>query len=608
MSYKRKNITVKTLSMLLILTMLFTSLFAATVVGASDDTKIIEYTVQKGDTLYSISTYFGVNREVVLEQNGITNRAVISVGQVLKIEVPLTEEEKQAKEEQVPVKVEEPIVEPVVIEPVVIQEVVIVEEEIDAKAPLGITFADNTVFTADKGEKIDFVVKEADIRDILSLFAIKLDVNIIYIGAPYETSFEITEVDATTAFEIFLKSSSTTGTGLSYIRENDLVIVGPSDVIADSFSERLVLTEFKLQYMDPNDLIEYLSQLGVELNTLILNQDSNILIAQGLPYEIAKANEIINTLDKAEYYDTAEMGTVEPSIELVPYYLQHVSSETIKSVLSTFGVGITTFTMSATSDVLWVSGTLEEHANLKEVISKVDVASNKTDNEFGVYRLKYVEIDAINSAMLDLGLGDIIEEGATTTSIPTTILSEEPYVILINFTYVNKEMVDFLIAEIDTPANRTQIPKVFVYTFNNITAQTATDRIDTFKSNMTFDLDNVIFYDLGYMGYTRQLVVLTTNDEESLVRSFLSEIDFESEIVKIVVDQSTDASGHTLLKNRIATVSYLAGVNENNFYLTGNLTKTSGSYVYILWFEDTAENSRKVQEVIAMIDAGTGEY
>lgn len=593
MGYKRKRITVKTMSILLVLTLMLIS--TTSVMALEEQTKIIEYTVKSGDTLYSVSKAFDVDREVILQQNGIANRAVISVGQVLLIEVPVTEE---------PVVEPEPVVKPVIEpEPVTIE--IITEDTI--VAPLGVSFADSTIFTSDNGEKIDFIVKDADIRDILSMFAIKLDMNIIYIGDPYKASIQVTDVEASTAFEIFLKSSSEQG-GLSFIREGDLLIVGPVNTLEDRFSERLVMTEFNLQYMDPKDLVDYLDELGVNLTTLILNESSNVLIAQGFPYEIAKANEVVNALDRAEYYVVEAAGDVEATVNLVSYTLKYITADTVKDVLRNLGLNITTFTMSNSSNKIWVSGNAVDLVNLQEVLAKIDIAENVTDKEFGIYRLKYVEIDAINNAMRDLGLWDIIKDGAgITTIIPSTVLSENPYVILINFTYVNKEMVDFLISEIDTPANLNQIPKVSIYTFENITAQVAMERIDTFKGNMTFDLGNAIFFDLGYMGYTRQLVVLTNKNEKTLVMSFLEDLDFKSETVKIVVDNISGNNGHTLLRNRIPTIAYLAGVDEDNFYLSGNLTKSGAAY-YVMWMEDTAENCRKVQEVIDMIDGGDGTY
>ena len=602
MGCKKKNITVKTLSILLVITI--TLICSIPIMVSASDTKTIEYTVKSGDTLFSISKAYGVDREYILEANGIADRAVITVGQVLKFEVPVPKEEVVATPTPTPT----PVATPVVTTPVVtIPEVVVVNEN-ENKKPLGITFSDNTVFKADKGKKIDFAVKDADIRDILSLFAVKLDVNIIYVGSPYVTSFEVSDVDVTTAFEIFLKSSSNSGDNLSFVREGDLLIVGPADVISNNFSERLVVTEFKLKYMKPDELVEYLQQLGVNLSTLVLNEDSDILVAQGLPYEIAKANQIVNSLDKAEYYVTEE-GQIEPSIELTHYTLNYVTSDTIKSVLSSLGINIVTFTTSASSNDLWINGSAQDRANIEEIISKIDVASNVTDNKFGVYRLKYVQIDAINKAIEDLGLWNLVDNGTGTTHvIPSTVLSEEPYAILINFTYLDKEMIDFIVDEIDTPANKIQIPDIFVYTFSNISAKTALNRINSFGTKMTYNMDNVVFLDLGYIGYTKQLAVLTTSSEKEIVNNFLADIDFESEIVKIVVDQSTDSMGNSLLRRRVATIAYLANVDENNFYITVNLAKDSSSYIYDMFFEDTAENCAKVQEVINMIDTGKGTY
>ena len=151
--------------------------------------------------------------------------------------------------------------------------------------PIGISYKDDTVFKADKGVDVSIDVMDADIRDILSLFANKLDVNIVYLGNSYTTSFSISGVDVTTAFEIFMKSTGISGPALSYVRDGDLLLVGSASALTANFNDMMVFTKFNLNYMSANDLQTYLSQLGVYVNGVIVNNSTDTIFVQGMPYE-----------------------------------------------------------------------------------------------------------------------------------------------------------------------------------------------------------------------------------------------------------------------------------------------------------------------------------
>lgn len=54
-------------------------------VKENSSTAIKKYKIQKGDTIYGIAKKFGVKRAQILNLNGLTEKSVIKVGQVLKI-------------------------------------------------------------------------------------------------------------------------------------------------------------------------------------------------------------------------------------------------------------------------------------------------------------------------------------------------------------------------------------------------------------------------------------------------------------------------------------------------------------------------------------------
>ncbi len=207
--------------------------------------------------------------------------------------------------------------------------------------------------------------------------------------------------------------------------------------------------------------------------------------------------------------------------------------------------------------------------------------------------------------MSELGLWTTAEgESGMVTVIPNTVLSEDPYAILVNFKYIDKEMVDFLIAELDTPSNNPEDPAFFIYTFTNMSAETALGRIDAFGGKKAFDSDEVEFKEFSFSGLGKQLMVLCTKSEEADVRAFLAEIDTPGTTMIVVVDTNGgDIQARIRLIDRIPLISYISGVPENHFKVSGDISK-SASPQYVMWVEDTPENIEKVKAAIANIDSG----
>jgi len=476
----------------------------------------------------------------------------------------------------------------------------VVSAETTGVTPTGISYEEAIVFKADKGEKVSIELENADIRDILSLFAKKLGVNIVYLGTNFTSSFSISDVDATTAFEIFMKSTGISGPALSYVRDGDLLLVGSTSVITANFNDMMVFTEFKLNYMSAQELQSYLSQLGVYVNGIIVNNSTDTLVVQGLPYEVAQVSEVINLLDREEYYPDGNQ-----EINLVPYFLSHISAATLESVLQELGIAADTIIMNASPQTLWVSADRDQQEAISQVKARLDTKDNISDNEFGVYRLKYIDIELVNEAMTDLGLWTTAEgAGGTVTVIPNTVLSEDPYAILVNFKYIDKEMVDFLITELDTPSNLPEDPSFFIHTFNNISAALAIDRINSFGDKKAFKSDEVEFKEFVFSGIGKQIMVLCTKSEESAVKAFLNEIDTPGATMIAVVDSASgDMFARSRLEDRIPLISYISGVAQENMYVSGDVSKTDLP-MYVMWVEDTPENIEKVKAAITNIDSG----
>ncbi len=124
------------------------------------------------------------------------------------------------------------------------------------------------------------------------------------------------------------------------------------------------------------------------LTSFTIDQMTDRIFVQGFPYEVAKVNEVVNMLDNDAFYPDG--GT---AFNLVAYNLNYISASTLDGVIGELGIEADTIELGSSPSTLWVSADTDQHTVISQLITKLDTAANISDNEFGVYRLKYINID-----------------------------------------------------------------------------------------------------------------------------------------------------------------------------------------------------------------------
>ncbi len=152
-------------------------------------------------------------------------------------------------------------------------------------------------------DRISLNVKDANLLDVLSMLAYKLDANVIFLEEPSQITIKTSVLSPITTFQIVLQKS-----GLDYLVIGRNYIVGNRDRLYGDFTNRMFLTRYNLFYVSADNMMDYIEELGMPLQSLAVDSNQKALWMQGTPMALGKARELINALDVMENAVFAEGG------------------------------------------------------------------------------------------------------------------------------------------------------------------------------------------------------------------------------------------------------------------------------------------------------------
>lgn len=153
-------------------------------------------------------------------------------------------------------------------------------------------------------DRISLNVRDANLLDVLSMLAYKLNMNIIYLeGLDRTITIKTDTLSPLTTFQIVLQKE-----GLDYLVIGRNYIVGERGRLYDDFTNRMFLTKFDLYYVSASAMEGYINELGMPLQSLSVDSNQRALWMQGTPMTLGKARELINTLDVRENAAFGEGG------------------------------------------------------------------------------------------------------------------------------------------------------------------------------------------------------------------------------------------------------------------------------------------------------------
>ncbi len=146
--------------------------------------------------------------------------------------------------------------------------------------------------THDPTQYMSLDVRDANLLDVLSLIAYKLDGNIIFLEEPSKITIKTSRLSPVTTLQTVLQKE-----GLDYLTIGRNYIVGQRGRLYQDFANRMYLSRFNLFYVSPQAMEGFIQDFNVPIESLSVDVNQHALWMQGTPMALGKAREIINSLD-----------------------------------------------------------------------------------------------------------------------------------------------------------------------------------------------------------------------------------------------------------------------------------------------------------------------
>lgn len=535
---KTRNRKTKSIGIFALALVLLVSSILPLTAGASEN-YAGTYVVEEGDTLASIASEYGVTVADIVEINGMSASAELYEGQ--RILIPGASE---------------------------------IEED------------STTTFGTSSTISISFA-KDSDLVGVLNAILAHTNYTMIYKGTSVTVpAISLDNVTPLTAIDYVLRMVD-----LTYIKNDDLLYVGTAEVLNSTFLDSKMLTSFKLQYLSVDALVEQMSLLGV--NPQIIEMDNNIreFWVSGYPAELAKMNELINTLDNR---DNLTVGSPNISTSLTAIELSYITADEFSALLETLGLhaGITVEAHPMTLYVYVTGDAYNDIINIKRLVDYPDAnagtgeggttggTTGDVEISDGTTSLVKVDLQYINKATA----GSIVETFGYDVEILGLDLYEKRLWVRGDSDEVSQAVAR--IKENDTPDNNTD-RTFFTYELQNIVASELQSKIGF------IDLENVEFYFGSYPQLTKSVMVYCATKDVQEVKDIIASLDNNMGDMYYPIATITDANELSVLAAKEELVVKLINnpsISVTSFALSGDLDPSDEGVKYVLYVLESPEN------------------
>ncbi|MCL6448747.1 MAG: hypothetical protein K6U04_11450 [Armatimonadetes bacterium] len=247
-------------------------------------------------------------------------------------------------------------------------------------------------------------VRNADLRDVLSLIALKMEVNILYCGGsagpvtPGDKESKPVPTAQQGTGRITLKLDNVTpqqmldlvvqSQGLAYLRDGHIIVVGPRETLNESFIKQVIPVYFDLSFISAAKFKEVAD--GLKLTEKCLVIDENSVVIQDVPLVLEKVRQVLAALDVPENGERFDYRL---------YELKEIAPAKAKKILET--VTDVEATYVEAGDRLLAVGKPAMLDRVGVLLKEIDVSSGRAERLF-IYRLSNNYAQAVASRLKEL--------------------------------------------------------------------------------------------------------------------------------------------------------------------------------------------------------------
>ncbi len=335
------------------------------------------YTVESGDSLWTIANKFGISVDDLMSANNLTGEG-IQIGQVLKIP-SANGETSNTEPDEIP---------------------------IPDDAPVGNGY-DIPTLSVDFIDAISFEVIDTDIRDILNIIANYAGKKIIYLSEAQNVTVTCSLVSCMKAINLVVEAAD----GLSYISDGDFIIVGPESRISSVMMYSEMTKTLILNNMKSSEFVAVLEHLGLDVSGITADDTNTSKISvTATPKELARVVNAKYMIDKSINFPLDEL-TQTRLFNMVSYSPKYATREIMKAFTDALALKLTYLPNYKNDGKIYVTGSKNATQDLDDLFAKIDTAENVTsDTRLKVYSftVSNVDRDILVATLKTQGFSDVI--------------------------------------------------------------------------------------------------------------------------------------------------------------------------------------------------------
>ncbi len=281
-----------------------------------------------------------------------------------------------------------------------------------------------------------------------------------------------------------------------------------------------------------------------------------------------------------EEEDIEEEPEEEPRV-IRRYSTEHVPARVIQDLVGTLGIDVQTVIFPTNAYVMWVRGTEDAHARLRDVMMTADVRGNQMSLDYQMLTLQYITPDRAVDLLEEIGI-DL--ERYFYYGLTLVVFDEE---------ILNRwEEVAELVRSFDGPPSHREV--VFTYSLEHLSVDDAGGILGS------MDLEGVTTRPFDYpdSDIAHEMIVICPPHLEDHVRAVLADIDSRRSSVRMPLDSARGEGAREELMGKRGLLARLSGLSERSMRISENLMGDDDDPWYVLWVEETPDNIQLLQSLL----------
>lgn len=277
--------------------------------------------------------------------------------------------------------------------------------------------------TAEAGKGVMSVnVQQAELRDVLSLVATKMEVTMLFLEeeglAGKKITLQLDDVTPTRMLDVLLSAQ-----GLVYFQDGQIMFIGSKEKINEALADKIIPVKMKLYFMPATDFAGIASALGLAECIVI---DESTLLVKDIPAAVAQVRDLLVVLDSPErlaeglkrHYRFFEVKNITPqrATELLRAITGEMAAELVAAEAAARearieaevaeavgGEHLETTYLPVGTRLLVTTNLLHRLEQIEILLPEIDIIDNREQRIF-VYNLKNTYAAYVIAALAELNI------------------------------------------------------------------------------------------------------------------------------------------------------------------------------------------------------------